>query len=118
MRYFAQCATACSTFAKLTYPRRQSDRQIRGPHLQSLLEERVYWARVPTTAAHDPIVAPTLILSCEDDLFGKAATARLLAERIPGAELTVFLTGGHIWLGHDDDMADRIAAFVAADGQQ
>ncbi|WP_431297878.1 alpha/beta fold hydrolase [Tabrizicola sp. BL-A-41-H6] len=77
-----------------------------------------FWAGVPTTTAHDRIVAPTLILSCEDDLFGTAATARLLAERIPGAELTIFPTGGHIWLGHDDDVADRIAEFVAAGGQR
>ncbi len=74
------------------------------------------WAGVPTTTAHDRIAVPTLILSCEDDLFGTAANARLLAERILGARLTVFPTGGHIWLGHDDDVADRIAAFVLADG--
>lgn len=77
-----------------------------------------YWAGVPTMTAHDRIAAPTLILSCEDDLFGTAATARLLAERIPGAALTIFPTGGHIWLGHDDDVADRIAALIVADGPQ
>ncbi|WP_136646643.1 alpha/beta fold hydrolase [Tabrizicola sp. YIM 78059] len=73
-----------------------------------------FWAGTPTTTAHDRIAVPTLILSCEDDLFGTAATARLLAERIPGAELTVYPTGGHIWLGHDDDVADRIARFLRA----
>lgn len=77
-----------------------------------------FWAGVPTTIAHDRIGAPTLILSCEDDLFGTAATARLLAESIPGAALTIFPTGGHIWLGHDDEVADRIAAFISADGPQ
>ena len=73
-----------------------------------------FWAGSPTTTAHDQIAVPTLILSCEDDLFGTAATARLLAERIPGTTLTVFPTGGHIWLGHDHEVADRIAAFVGA----
>jgi 2-hydroxy-6-oxonona-2,4-dienedioate hydrolase len=77
-----------------------------------------FWAGVPTPTAHDRIAVPTLILSCEDDLFGTAATARLLAERIPGAALTIFPTGGHIWLGHDDEVADRIAAFILADGPQ
>jgi 2-hydroxy-6-oxonona-2,4-dienedioate hydrolase len=71
-----------------------------------------FWAGTPTATAHDRIAVPTLILSCEDDLFGTATTARLLAERIPGAELTIFPTGGHIWLGHDDEVADRIAGFV------
>lgn len=71
-----------------------------------------FWAGTPTTTAHDRIAVPTLILSCEDDLFGTAATARLLAERIPGAELTVFPTGGHIWLGRDEEVAERIARFI------
>lgn len=77
-----------------------------------------FWAGTPTTTAHGNITVPTLILSCEDDHFGTAATARLLAERIPGAALTVFPTGGHIWLGHDDEVADLIAAFVRRGGPQ
>ncbi|NKX45785.1 alpha/beta fold hydrolase [Roseicyclus persicicus] len=70
------------------------------------------WAGAPSPTAHDRIAVPTLILSCEDDLFGTAETARLLAARIPGAELTIYPTGGHIWLGHDTEVADRIAAFL------
>jgi 2-hydroxy-6-oxonona-2,4-dienedioate hydrolase len=76
------------------------------------LRTDAFWAGTPTTTAHGRIAVPTVILSCEDDRFGTAATARHLAERIPGATLTVFPTGGHIWLGHDDDVADRIARFV------
>lgn len=71
-----------------------------------------YWAGTPSPTAYKRIAVPTLILSCDDDLFGTAATARILSERIPGAELTVYPTGGHIWLGHDDDFADQIAAFI------
>jgi 2-hydroxy-6-oxonona-2,4-dienedioate hydrolase len=71
-----------------------------------------FWAGTPSPIAFDRIATPTLILSCEDDLFGTAATARLLAERIPGAAITIYPTGGHIWLGHDEDLADRIAGFV------
>ena len=62
--------------------------------------------------ANDRITVPTLILSCEDDLFGTAATARLLADRISGSELTIFLTGGHIWLGHDADISTAISDFI------
>ncbi len=72
-----------------------------------------FWAGTPTTTAHDRIAVPTLILSCEDDLFGTAATARLLARRIPGAEVTVYPTGGHIWLGRDTEVTDAINGFVA-----
>jgi 2-hydroxy-6-oxonona-2,4-dienedioate hydrolase len=71
-----------------------------------------FWAGTPSPTAYERIVVPTVILSCEDDLFGTAATARLLAERIPKAEITLYPTGGHIWLGHDEDVADRIAGFV------
>jgi pimeloyl-ACP methyl ester carboxylesterase len=71
-----------------------------------------FWAGTPSPTAFERIAVPTLILSCEDDLFGTAATARLLAKRIPGAQLTVYPTGGHIWLGHDEDFADRIVTFL------
>lgn len=76
------------------------------------LRNDAVWSGSPSTISCEQIAAPTLILSCEDDLFGTADTARLLAARIPGAQLTVYPTGGHIWLGHDDDMADAVAAFV------
>ena len=76
------------------------------------LRNDAVWAGSPSPIAYDQIAAPTLILSCEDDLFGTAATARLLAARIPGARLTVYPTGGHIWLGHDDDIADAVTSFV------
>ena len=73
-----------------------------------------FWAGTPSTTAHERIGVPTLLLSCEDDLFGTAATARLLAERIPDARLVVYPDGGHIWLGHDADLTREIAAFTGA----
>ena len=80
-----------------------------------------FWAGTPSPTAYDRISVPTVILSCEDDLFGTAATARLLAERIPGAALTIFPTGGHIWLGHDaavaDVLSDAIRTRHAASGE-
>lgn len=76
-----------------------------------------FWAGTPSPTAWNRIEVPTMILSCEDDLFGTAATARLLADRIPGARLTVFPDGGHIWLGHDDEIADLLAAFIATDAE-
>lgn len=71
-----------------------------------------FWAGTPSPTEYERIAVPTLVLSCDDDLFGTAATARLLAECIPGADLTLYPTGGHIWLGHDDDFADRIASSI------
>lgn len=80
------------------------------------LRADAFWAGAPSRTAHDRIEVPTLILSCADDLFGTAGTARLLADRIPGAELKIWPEGGHIWLGHDEDVAREIAEFVAPPG--
>lgn len=81
------------------------------------LRTDAFWAGAPSPTAHDRIEAPTLILSCEDDLFGTADTGRRLADRIPGAKLKIWPDGGHIWLGHDADVAREIAAFVAPPGR-
>jgi pimeloyl-ACP methyl ester carboxylesterase len=71
-------------------------------------------AGAPTDIDFTQVRAPTLILSVEDDRFGTARTARLIATRIPDAALRLYPTGGHIWLGHDDDVADDVARFVGA----
>ncbi len=76
------------------------------------LRNDAFWAGAPTRMAWERIAVPTLILSAEDDLFSTADTARLLAERIPSAALTIHPSGGHLMLGHDEDAADAIAAFV------
>lgn len=55
---------------------------------------------------------PVLLISADDDRFGTAATARRIAEVVPQAQLTIFPDGGHIWLGHDAEVADLIHAFV------
>ncbi|WP_290648952.1 alpha/beta hydrolase [Aquisalimonas sp.] len=71
-----------------------------------------FWAGAPAPTAFEDIAVPTLILSCEDDLFGTADTARLLADRIPGARLVIYPHGGHIWLGHDADLTREIHEFI------
>jgi 2-hydroxy-6-oxonona-2,4-dienedioate hydrolase len=76
-----------------------------------------FWAGTPASTEFERIGAPTLILSCEDDLFGTADTARLLADRIPGASLVVYPEGGHIWLGHDADLTREIGDFVLGTGR-
>jgi pimeloyl-ACP methyl ester carboxylesterase len=73
-----------------------------------------FWAGTPSPTAYERIAVPTQIISCEDDLFGTAETARLLADRIAGATLTIYPTGGHIWLGHDADIADLLSHAIRA----
>lgn len=55
---------------------------------------------------------PLLILSASDDRFGTASTARAMAKRVPGSRLVIYPSGGHIFLGHQQDSAAEVAQFV------
>jgi 2-hydroxy-6-oxonona-2,4-dienedioate hydrolase len=57
---------------------------------------------------------PLLLISAEDDRFATAATARQIAAKVTGAQLHILPDGGHIWLGHDDEVAGAINDFIAA----
>jgi 2-hydroxy-6-oxonona-2,4-dienedioate hydrolase len=63
-------------------------------------------------SALDRITAPTFAISVEDDRFGTAKAARHIAASVPQARLTIFPTGGHIWLGHDRELFGQIDAFL------
>jgi len=60
------------------------------------------------------IRAPALIVHARDDRLTPVATAQFTAEGLPGAEALIFDTGGHLLLGHHDEVRQRIAAFLAA----
>lgn len=68
----------------------------------------------PAGTDFSAIAVPTLVLSCEDDRFGTAETARTIASRVPASRLVVYPSGGHVWLGHDADVAEDIVRFVGA----
>jgi pimeloyl-ACP methyl ester carboxylesterase len=70
-------------------------------------------AGAPVTFNYAEIRVPTLIVSVEDDRFGTAATARRLAQIIPGSRLVIYPSGGHVWIGHDADVAREIDSFMA-----
>jgi 2-hydroxy-6-oxonona-2,4-dienedioate hydrolase len=60
------------------------------------------------------LAVPTLLVSAEDDRFGTAATARDIAAVVPDARLVIYPSGGHIWIGHDEAVAEEVTRFVAA----
>ena len=72
-----------------------------------------YLAGRPARINFRRIHVPTLIISAEDDRFGTAQTARDIAEQLPESRLVIYPSGGHIWLGHDKDVADEISRFLA-----
>ncbi len=47
-----------------------------------------------------------------DCLFGTYDGARYSAEHIPGARLISFPTGGHLWVGHHEEILAEVAAFL------
>ncbi len=58
------------------------------------------------------IKAPTLVISAEDDLYHTLPGARYTAEHIPGAQLRVFETGGHLLVSHGSDTQAAISHFL------
>ncbi|MCS6758701.1 MAG: hypothetical protein MO852_06455 [Candidatus Devosia euplotis] len=66
----------------------------------------------PQPAAIQTITAPLLTISVEDDRFGTTRTARHIASMVTGARLAIFPTGGHIWLGHNQELFDRVDSFL------
>ena len=58
------------------------------------------------------IAAPTLAISVEDDLFGTWEAARYCADHIPNARFIGYPSGGHLWVGHHDEVMSEIARFL------
>ena len=66
----------------------------------------------------EAIHAPTLIIAAADDLYNTLPGARHMAERLPGARLVVFETGGHLLVGRQDEVREAVADFLSAAGAQ
>ena len=65
----------------------------------------------------ESIRAPTLIISTRDDGFGTYASAQYTAGRIAGAKFIGYDRGGHVWVGHDDEVRAEIVKLLASQGQ-
>lgn len=64
------------------------------------------------------ITVPTFVASLEDDLFETAAAARHIAASVAGAELVIYPSGGHVWVGRNDDLFSRLDAFLSRNGER
>lgn len=58
------------------------------------------------------VTVPTLAISTADCLYGTFEGARYTAEHITGARFIGYRTGGHLCVGHQDEITAEIAAFV------
>ncbi len=62
----------------------------------------------------ETIDIPTLIIGVATDLYGTSDIARYTAEQIPGAKLLTYSDGGHLWVGHHEDMLAEIGGFLVS----
>ena len=62
----------------------------------------------------EQVLAPTLVVAAKDDPLALFANSGRMAERIPGAELLAVESGGHMLLGNQDLVDERIHAFLGA----
>jgi len=53
-----------------------------------------------------------LTISCADDLFGTYDGARYTADHIRGARFVGYPSGGHLWVGHQREVAHEIVSFL------
>ena len=58
------------------------------------------------------VKTPTLVISAVDDPAALHENARTLAERIPGARLVAIPDGGHLMLGHTEEVKLEITQFL------
>ena len=63
-------------------------------------------------SALDKVRVPTLVVSVRDDGFGTYASAQYTASQIQGAEFLGFEHGGHVWVGHDDEVMVAVSNFL------
>lgn len=66
----------------------------------------------PPRMALEKIVAPTLAISLEDDRYLTADAARHIASEVKGARALIYPTGGHVWVGRDEELFAAISAFL------
>lgn len=61
----------------------------------------------------EDIKVPTLVISARDDMFNTLPAAEFAAGTIPGAELMVYDTGGHLLVGRQQAVREAIDDFLA-----
>ncbi len=62
--------------------------------------------------ALERIIVPTLAISMEDDLFGTYDGAKYSAQHLPHARFIGYPSGGHLWVGHHQEIMAEISRFL------
>ena len=78
-----------------------------------LLNEAVVVPKLPRYELEE-LKTPTLIIAAEDDLYGMFPGSRYSAEHIPNARFIGYATGGHLLVGHQQEVTAEIVRFLRA----
>ena len=81
------------------------------PRRLGLLNEAVVVPRLPRYEL-EQLEAPTLIIAAKDDLYGMFPGSRYSAEHIPNARFIGYETGGHLLVGHQQEVTAEIVRFL------
>lgn len=65
------------------------------------------------TYALESIAAPTLVIHARDDHINDFEIGVAISQRVPGAEFVPIDAGGHLLLGHHEDVQTRVSSFIA-----
>jgi pimeloyl-ACP methyl ester carboxylesterase len=76
------------------------------------------FAANPPPQALARISVPTLAVSMEDDRFQTAAAARHVEASVPGAELRLYPSGGHVWVGRQEQLFAAVDDFLRRSAKQ
>ncbi len=82
---------------------------LRADGLRNETKATKHLQRIPL----DTIRAPTLIISARDDGYGTYANAQYLASQIAGSRFIGYETGGHLWIGHHEEVEREILSWLA-----
>jgi pimeloyl-ACP methyl ester carboxylesterase len=58
------------------------------------------------------LTTPTLAISFADDLYGTYDGAQYTAEHVREARFVGYPSGGHVWIGHQDDVLAEMIGFL------
>jgi len=64
------------------------------------------------------IIAPTLLISAADDLYQTLPVVRHVATMIRHSTLVEFATGGHLLLGHEEQVLHEVVGFLEHTGKE
>jgi 2-hydroxy-6-oxonona-2,4-dienedioate hydrolase len=67
----------------------------------------------PSAMPLERIKAPTLAIALADDRFETLAAARHIASSVPGARLVSYPSGGHVWVGRDQQLFAEVSGFLS-----